>query len=80
MILGVIFVDLLVNLFNSRFPDLTISVVIILLVFLDGIEIVRDARRERVNLLVVREGDRNYQKTMLINLITQFFGIHHDYI
>ncbi len=48
--LGMIFAGLLVNLFNSRFPDLIIGIEIALLVFLGGIEIVRDARRERVNL------------------------------
>lgn len=48
--LGVILAGLLVNLFNSRFPDLIIGVVITFLVFLGGIEIMRDARRERLNL------------------------------
>ncbi|MEM9509202.1 MAG: cation transporter [Cyanobacteria bacterium P01_E01_bin.35] len=48
--LGIIFAGLLVNLFDSRFPDLIIGVIIALLVFLGGIEIMRDVRRERVNL------------------------------
>ncbi|MEM7760894.1 MAG: cation transporter, partial [Cyanobacteria bacterium P01_A01_bin.40] len=48
--LGVILAGLLVNLFSSRFPDLIIGIAITLLVFLGGLEIIRDAYRERVKL------------------------------
>jgi cation diffusion facilitator family transporter len=46
--LGVIAAGLLVNLLNSRFPDLIIGFAIALLVLRGGIEIIQDARLEKL--------------------------------
>lgn len=44
--LGVIVAGLLVNLLNSRFPDLIIGFSIALLVLRGGVEIIQDAQQE----------------------------------
>ncbi|CAN1209181.1 Cation transporter [Tumidithrix helvetica PCC 7403] len=46
--LGVVVAGLLVNLLNSRFPDLIIGLIISIVVIRGGIKIVRDARSEQI--------------------------------
>jgi len=46
--LGVVIAGLLVNLLNSRFPDLIIGFMISIVVLRGGISIIRDAKREQI--------------------------------